>query len=473
MCPDGTSATSTSETGATGEAGATGDTVATSETGGDQGSSTDADGTGAVPGRLGEPCVDARDCESGNCSDDVCCDAACDGACDACAFELGAAQDGACTLVPFTNLGAPSCAPQVCDGQNADCVDACVSAPAQAILGPIDYVFVVDNSGSMAEEAAALENNINASFAAIADATTDAQVIMVTNHGVSSYHVCVGPPLSTTIDCNQAPGEVAGQFHHYDVDVQSLDSLCILLDTFGGVNAGGEADEWNVHPDGYGALLRPEAFKVFVVMSDDRTACMWNALGLNDMNTHAGGEAASILFHAELLGLSPEQFGTMPGENYAFYPIIGLAEKPDPAAPYLPDEDVTLDLCSSGYSSGTAYQWLAKSTGGRRYSSCAWASYDVVFEDLVTDSFVHAAVPCTFVLPDPAPQVLDLDNIRMVLTPPMGAESVFVPVADSAACAGVDDGFYVEGTTLVLCPDACTVVESDPASTLRVEALCE
>ena len=71
--------------------------------------------------------------------------------------------------------------------------------------------------------------------------------------------MCVGPPLSNTTDCDAPPGEVPGQFHHYDIDVQSHDSLCILLDTLYGSSTGGEPDEWGLHPEGWVKWLRQDA----------------------------------------------------------------------------------------------------------------------------------------------------------------------------------------------------------------------
>lgn len=48
---------------------------------------------------LGEACESPNDCESGLCTDGVCCESRCDGICQACSAELTGAADGKCTDV--------------------------------------------------------------------------------------------------------------------------------------------------------------------------------------------------------------------------------------------------------------------------------------------------------------------------------------------------------------------------------------
>ncbi|MGH1342728.1 MAG: hypothetical protein ACRBN8_14300 [Nannocystales bacterium] len=99
----------------------------------------------------------------------------------------------------------------------------------------------------MSEEAAGLEANINTSFTQeLASASVDYRVLLVTNHGSASTSVCIAPPLSGTANCAGPPVSIPGQLAHYDVDVQSDDGPCVLLD---GLFAG-EADDWALFPGG-------------------------------------------------------------------------------------------------------------------------------------------------------------------------------------------------------------------------------
>lgn len=85
-------------------------------------------------GNTGGACEAAKDCSSGNCVEGVCCNTACDGACDVCTKALGATVDGACAVATTGSVGAPECAPFVCDGTTAACPNAC-SVDAQCSSG--------------------------------------------------------------------------------------------------------------------------------------------------------------------------------------------------------------------------------------------------------------------------------------------------------------------------------------------------
>jgi hypothetical protein len=52
-----------------------------------------------------------------------------------------------------------------------------------------------------------------------------------------------------------------------------------------------------------------------------------------------------------------------------------------------------------------------------------------------------------------------------------GSVTVFLRVASAAECA--PDRFYLDGDRVVLCPDACTRLESSPGATLAVLTGCD
>jgi len=409
--------------------------------------------------------------------DGYCCDQLCDAACDVCAWDLGASEDGACTPAPFTSDASEACAPQTCDGVGVDCVELCVDEPATPAHRPADFIFVVDNSGSMGEETQGLEDNINTSFAnVVASLGLDYTVNMVTNHGTSSTSVCVSPPLSGTVDCAAAAVEIPGQFGHYDVDVQSHDGLCVLLDTFSGSNAGGEADEWGLFPDGWGPWLRTEALKVFVVLTDDGTSCTWDGNTFNDGNTVIDGQAVAVAWDEQLLALSPAQFGTVAERNYVLHGMLAVqaAIPAIPTEPHLPsDPVVTAECAPGGVDPGTGYQWLAKGTGGLRFGLCDPSIYDTIFEQLAAHTHAQTLLECQYAVPSPVGQSVDPDRLRMVFTPPAAEASVYTPVATAADCGAATTAFYVFEETLHLCPETCAEVEAEPQATLDVQALCE
>jgi len=251
--------------------------------------------------------------------------------------------------------------------------------------GEVDIVFVIDNSGSMSEEANAVERNINDLGSTLEAAGIDYRIIMLTTHGGFSTEICVPPPLGSS-NCSASPVST-DRFFHYSANVQSHDSLCKILNTFDG----GEVDEFNLFPGGWQGILRPTATKAFIEVSDDGTSCNFGGVTYNDGNSVAGGEAVATDFDAALLGLSPLQFGTQVDRNYLFYSIIALEELPAGAAtPHDPTLPVTLAECSPGaVDPGTGYQSLSRLTGALRFPMCRPDLYGAIFQGIASDLLVQ------------------------------------------------------------------------------------
>jgi hypothetical protein len=304
---------------------------------------------------------------------------------------------------------------------------------------------------------------------------------MVTNHGSSSYDVCIGPPLSNSSNCNGQPGDVPNQFHHYDVDVQSLDSLCIALDTLYGTNNGGEADEQALHPEGWSKWLRQNAIKVFVEITDDDINCTWNGTQLYDFidtnpQSPTGAAAQTAIdFDQLLLAQAPAQFGTTAARNYQFYSIVDIKEKPMPLEPYQPFEPVIgnngSDDCSTASGPGWGYQWLSKGTNGLRFPVCQFSSYDAVFQAIAAGVVSGASVPCEFTITSNEP--VDPNSLVVEYTPgDMTPLETFSQVMGIAACGMNDQAFYLEGDVVKLCPSTCDKVTMDNNAGLKVIAQC-
>ncbi len=93
-------------------------------------------------GGLGTDCATDTSCESGHCSDGVCCDSACDEPC------YGCGDDGVCDVIPSgqEDLDAsPMCPnPYVCDG-NGNCIDGSILNPCTT-PDECDSGYCVDNA---------------------------------------------------------------------------------------------------------------------------------------------------------------------------------------------------------------------------------------------------------------------------------------------------------------------------------------
>lgn len=328
--------------------------------------------------------------------------------------------------------------------------------------GVVDFIVVADNSASMDQENSALESTLNGMATTLDGLGTDYRFVMVTDHGSGSTEVCVPPPLSGTNDCTQ-PAVSGSRFFHYDVNVQTHDSLCVILDAFDGT----AADESDTYTNGYGPLLRSEASKAFIELTDDGVNCTSSATGgtFDDGNTVTAGQTAAEDFDPYLLGLSPTHFGSVTDRNYRFYGLIGVPEKGgDPTAPYVASDPVTTSTCPDGVDPGTGYQWLSKGTGALWFSQCATTSYDSVLDQIAVDAndFGGATETCTVAVETPQEgRTLDLASTSLVFTPSSGETRALSDVADAGACSGGDEYYFETNGDITLCPGICTTVQDD------------
>jgi hypothetical protein len=349
---------------------------------------------------------------------------------------------------------------------------AAQEAAASLTKRPVDIIFVIDNSGSMSGEIAEVEKQVNDNFATIIEASKiDYRVVMVTHHGANSQQrVCIKAPLSGAPSCSPPPAQPVetAKFFHHSVDVQSTDAWCRLDEFYA------KTDTFGKHPTGWGSLLRPNAFKVFVVISDDRVNCSYNGKTYNDRasagSTVADGTTAAATFDSTILALSPAQFGTAAKRNYMWHSIIALKEfdTADKTKAHPSTAPIVTDVCTPGAQQpATGHQAMSKLTGGLRYPTCG-LDYTTIFKAMATGIIDGAKVACEFpVPPAPAGQTLDLTTVVPHYTPGTGAAAVdFGQVANAGACAA--NKFYIEKNTIKLCPATCDAVQADPKAAIKV-----
>ncbi len=373
--------------------------------------------------------------------------------------------------------GAPSASgPNLVDGSDAErpieLADACIidRAGAALVKEPVDIILVLDNSGSMEDELAAVEQNINVNFAAIlAESGIDYRVILISRHrrevreeaGESSTSICVSSPLSAATDCDDtARPAFSERFFHYSVKINSDDSFDVLLDTFAPpFQNSGREDKFDQAPDGWSAWLRPGAKKVFLEMTDD------------------AAQMASASFVEELTALSPSAFGTADAPRFVFHSIVGVAEKDPPTAAYLPEEPLVSERCEGNATdvknAGAPYQELSRLTGGLRFPLCQFDGFDVVFRRIAEDVVVTNGVACDFAIPTPpAGQALNLDQLAVSLARGDGSGPLQLgQTASLAECQA--SAFYIADARINLCPAACDAVRRDPSSDVEVLFTCK
>lgn len=334
---------------------------------------------------------------------------------------------------------------------------ACVDTSAEASAGdvaPVDIIIAIDTSGSMSGEIDQVEANINENFAEIiGDSGIDYRVILLADYPPGPKHtICIKPPLATG-SCDDPlpdePGNNAPTFFHYDALVDSHDAFEVLLDTFA------SSDVHGLIPNGWGALLRDDALKVFLLISDD------------DPNDSAES------FDEQLLSLSPDHFGTPGARRYIWHSIIGMKEKsPPPSDPWLPSDGIIDEECAPGSrSSAVEYQELSILTGGLRFPLCDNESFDVVFQDIAAGVIDAVLLPCRLVPPEPpAGETIDFGGVVLVYTSGDGEASSLPKVGTADACG--QGGFYVDGAGITLCPSTCDDVAADDEGRLDLHVAC-
>ena len=360
-------------------------------------------------------------------------------------------------------------------GGGANC--ATTSAGAMLVKQPVDIILVLDNSGSMADELAAAEQNINVNFAQIlAAAAVDYRVILISRHrkdvramsGESSTSVCVEAPLSGLAKCPSAanPASVAApvfsdRFFQYNVKIESHDSF----ET--GILAGYHSPDARTHLTtvGWKEWLRPNAKKVFLEMSDDDEGV---------------GDDTQILtvdqLITQLITMAPEFGRDAQHLNFVFHSIVGLAEKAPATSAYLPTEPVQREICTGNADDVTnpapTYQELSRRTGGLRFPIRQFAGYDTVFHAIAEDVIMKSQLACDFAIPPPPEgETLDLGKVAVKYTKGDGSGAVeFGQALTQGDCQS--NAFYIKDNRIFLCTDTCSTVEADSMASVDVLFTC-
>jgi hypothetical protein len=382
------------------------------------------------------------------------------------------------------------------DARAIEADTTCGEQQSQAVIAeerPVDVIFIIDNSGSMSSEIVAVERNINQNFAQIIEQSgADYRVIMITDHGASSLEVCIDQPLAaapcsdSTLPTGTTLGAPANspRFFHYDINVQSTDSVCLMLQHYLVDPVLGPFPQTGApaSPTGWNEWLRPDALKVFVEITDDRLSCSatasnpaWSFAGTGDTLSAATRLARSV--YSAIQSLSAEQFGTPAEPKFIWHSIVGIGDNDPIELPYTHFDPPKLDAgttCTSAVNPGSAYQMLSISTAGLRYPVCAADTghgYDGVFRAIAHEVVRGARVECSFNVPTPPPgKFIDYESVIVKYTPGDGsAEETLGPVRE-ARCD--DKSFYFGDREIKLCGAACDRVRADELAKVSVVFGC-
>jgi hypothetical protein len=386
------------------------------------------------------------------------------------AYDTSPGEAGPATTSPTTTSTGtvPSPTGSVVGTQ----ASACVAEEATGSLArQVDFIFVVANSATMAQEIATVEGEINYWFVRNLETTKlDYRVIFLSHHGAHDgtsavQGICVSSPLSgATCGVPPPPRPVeTPRFFHHDVVIGATNALCRMLETFS------TPDDDGSHPKGWSSLLRVGALKSFVVVTDDRVNASCNGTTLDD--SASSGNIAAQAFDSALLALSP-QFGTAAQRSYVWQSIVGVApfDASDPTQPHPPSAPIIATTCTPGSrASGMGYQALSTLTHGARYPTCG-LNYASMFQAIEKYAVDHATVGCDYPMPK-NPSGRTIDPASGIVRVSSGASTTdFEQVAGSSGCA--PKKFYIEDSRVKLCTEACGEIQADAAAQVKLVFNC-
>ena len=380
------------------------------------------------------------------------------------AADAGATTDPARDLSGALSNDAPDAAPDLHEAQlDPDAACASVEQDAVPTYLPLDIIWIIDNSSSMAPAIDEVRDGMNA-FASLIGGSMglDYRIVMLSLRGATSpvqvngsnrYPICIPPPLAGGTACENGP-----RFFHSSIDIKSTETLEQVLGTLAqtsgytpGADRGGEP--WQ-------SFLRASSSKTFVVVTDDNAR-----ISATQFETFAGGKDP---YNSTTLPpgiLDPSWNGLF--AQYTFSGIYGWGVDNDPSA-----------MCqyadgSWPASAGVTYSTLVQQTNGVRAQICGDAStWSSFFTQVATAVEKGAKLSCTMALPlPPGGQQLDPSKVNVSVVPENGAATALGKVSDAAACGSAGGWYYDDDsspTQVILCPSTCATAQTALSSGGRV-----
>jgi hypothetical protein len=278
----------------------------------------------------------------------------------------------------------------------------------------------------MTTEAQAVQDNMNVFAQQIIASGIDVHVVILSSPqtiilGIPIGNgVCVGAPLGS----GQCPTDsLPPRYLHLPVAVGSLDALNLLVSHYGE----------------YKSMLRPNASKTFVVVTDD------NAL--------AAPNNSAAAFSASVTALDPVMFAkwTLSGV-YCSTPCLN---------------------CSAV---GSVYEELRKQTGGVSGDMCT-TDFAPVFKALAQAVITGTKLSCEWAIPPPpVGQMFDPKLVNVIYTPDGGAPRDLFNVPTAGDCAAQGGWFYDDNakpTKVLACPATCTEIQTDLKAKIAVAFGCK
>ncbi len=292
---------------------------------------------------------------------------------------------------------------------------------------PQDIIIVVDNSGSMEQEAGFVQAQMNSFSVQISAANVDAHIVLISAGSGDDAGICIMPPLGggACPDDSNPPG-------YFRVD--------------SGVGSNNALEKIITHYPDYSQFLRQTAVTHIVVVTDDDS----------DMSAQD--------FIGQLAGLSPHL------TEFTFHGII---------AP----EDVfnscinMTTCCGLAADQGTVYQTLIQTTGGVEGNLCE-QQFQPIFQAVAQQVIGGATLSCSYEIPPPPEgEVFDKDEVNVSFDDGQGGTLDIGRVDDPGMCGAVTDGWYYDNpddpSVIIVCPQTCDKIQGFEQASIAVIFGCE
>ncbi|HVK63738.1 MAG TPA: vWA domain-containing protein [Polyangium sp.] len=319
--------------------------------------------------------------------------------------------------------------------------DTCASVSSEATAGkqPADIIIAVDTSGSMDEEIAQVQANLNKFAQLITASGIDVHVVMI-----ADGTMCIPAPLGSG-SCN-GMDEKLPSYRHVVQTVASTDAFQQILTTY---------PQWK-------DMLRPNAVKTVAVVSDDDS------------------DMAANTFTNQLLALDPTFQG------FKFDAIVSFEGSEQcifqcafncGACPFTCCNKQS-PLCEPiSASEGKVYKQLVQQTGGVLGNLCI-QNFDAVFNDMATAVVSESKISCDYPIPIPPDgTTIDPTKVNVVYTNSNGTKTTIYNVPTGQGGCGNTGGWYYDlpgtPTKISICQNTCAALQGDAGGKLEVLFGCE
>jgi hypothetical protein len=327
-------------------------------------------------------------------------------------------------------------------GQGTGGFDECagVTSTTTSEKQPADIIIAVDTSGSMSEESAEVQQNLNNFATIITNSGIDVHVVLI-----ADANVCIPAPLGSG-SCGGADELLPG-YRHVVQTVNSNDALQVILNTY---------PQWQ-------PSLRANATKTFLVVTDDNS------------------DMSAADFTNQLLALDPPTF-----QGFLFHGIVANSDvldcfgftcpnnPPNPCC-YSPGP---IGCDSYGAAEGTVYKQLTMQTMGITGDLCA-QEFDPIFQAMAEGVITASQLSCEYPIPEPPMgETFNPAQTNVLYTPggQMQAQPIYHVPGGVNDCGPMGGWYYDDPsnpTMIIVCPATCDILQGDTMGKVDVEFGCD